>query len=70
MSTSKHPTFPRFGNGTSHSMTYRQHLVSQIAPVIAAQFFESGAWDDYDDMAGSLMMMVDSIIEAEKETSL
>ncbi|WP_167854239.1 hypothetical protein [Escherichia sp. E1130] len=50
-------------------MTYRQYLVSQLAPVVAAQFFESNAWDDYDDMAGSLMMMVDSIIEAEKETA-
>ncbi|EPQ0592990.1 MULTISPECIES: hypothetical protein [unclassified Citrobacter freundii complex] len=50
-------------------MTYRQYLVSQLAPVIAAQFFESSAWTDYDDMGGSLMMMVDSIIEAEKETT-
>lgn len=69
MSTGKHPAFPCPSNATPYGMTYRQHLVSQLAPVIARQFFESGAWDEYDDMAGSLMMMVDSIIAAEKETA-
>ncbi|KAB0554570.1 MULTISPECIES: hypothetical protein [Enterobacterales] len=69
MSKGQQPAYPCPSNATPYGMTYRQHLVSQLAPVVAAQFFESNAWDDYDDMAGSLMMVVDSIIEAEKETA-
>lgn len=69
MNKGQQPAYPCPRIDTPRGMTYRQHLVSQLAPVIAAQFFESSAWTDYDDMAGSLMMMVDSIIEAEKETA-
>lgn len=69
MKTGQHPAYPCHSTDLSpRGMTYRQHLVSQLAPVVAAQFFESSVWSDYDDMAGSLMMIVDSIIEAEKET--
>lgn len=68
MTEGQHPAYPCPSNATPFGMTYRQHLVSQLAPVIAAQFFDSSAWTDYDDMAGSLMMLVDSIIDAEKES--
>ncbi|MDB2181730.1 hypothetical protein [Citrobacter farmeri] len=69
MKKGQHSAYPCPRLDTPRGMTYRQHLVSQIAPVVATQFFESSTWSDYDDMAGSLMLMVDSIIEAEKETS-
>ncbi|MCL5589863.1 hypothetical protein [Enterobacter roggenkampii] len=69
MKKGQHSAYPCARIDTPRGMTYRQHLVSQLAPVVAAQFFESSAWIDYDDLAGSLMMMVDSIIEAEKETA-
>lgn len=69
MKTGRQPAYPCPSNATPSGMTYRQHLVCQLSPVLAAQFFESSAWTDYDDMAGSLMMMVDSIIEGEKETA-
>lgn len=69
MNKGQQPAYPCPRIDTPRGMTYRQHLVSQLAPVITAQFFESSAWIDYDDMAGSLMMMVDRIIEAEKETA-
>ncbi|CAH3504742.1 TPA: hypothetical protein P1K58_003059 [Enterobacter kobei] len=69
MSKGQQPAYPCPSNATPFGMTYRQHLVCQLAPVLAAQFFESSAWTDYDDLAGSLMMMADCIIEAEKETA-
>lgn len=69
MKSGQHAAYSCAHIDTPRGMTYRQHLVSQLAPVIAAQFFESSAWTDYDDMAGSLVMMVDSIIDAEKETT-
>lgn len=69
MKTGQQPAYPCPRTDSPQGMTYRQYLVSQLATVVAAQFFESSAWTDYDDMAGSLMMMVDSIIEAEKETA-
>lgn len=69
MKKGQHSAYPCARIDTPRGMTYRQHLVCQLAPVVAAQHFESNAWSDYDDMAGSLMMMVDSILEAEKETA-
>ncbi|EPB2724776.1 hypothetical protein ACT2X3_000745 [Enterobacter hormaechei] len=69
MKKGQHPAYPCARIDTPRGMTYRQHLVCQLAPVLASQFFESSLWTDYDDLASSLMMMVDSIIEAEKETS-
>ncbi|EMH1752165.1 hypothetical protein N8V92_24685 [Enterobacter hormaechei subsp. xiangfangensis] len=69
MKKGQHSAFPCARTDTPRGMTYRQYLVCQLAPLLAAQFFENSAWTDYDDLASSLMMMVDSIIEAEKETS-
>ncbi|TNL10472.1 hypothetical protein CYD30_10065 [Kosakonia cowanii] len=69
MKKGQHSAYPCARIDTPRGMTYRQHLVSQLAPVIAVQFFESSAWSDYNDMARSLMTMVDRIIEAEKETA-
>lgn len=69
MKKGQHSAYPCARIDTPRGMTYRQHLISQLAPVLAAQFFESSAWTDYDDLASSLMMMADSIIEAEKETA-
>ncbi|HBM2838985.1 hypothetical protein [Enterobacter hormaechei] len=69
MKKGQHSAFPCARTDTPRGMTYRQYLVCQFAPVLAAQFFENSAWTDYDDFARSLMMMTDSIIEAEKETA-
>lgn len=69
MKKGQHSAYPCARIDTPRGMTYRQHLTCQLAPIIAAQFFGNSAWDDYDDMARSLMMMVDSIIEDEKETA-
>lgn len=69
MKKGQHSAYPCARIDTPRGMTYRQHLVSQLAPVVAVQFFGSNTWDDYDDMAGSLMRMVDSIIDAEKEAA-
>lgn len=69
MSNGKHPAFPCPSNGTPTGMTYRQHLVSKMAPVALDAFFKHDAWSDYDELAGSLMNAVDAIIAAEKETS-
>ncbi|EBZ9516026.1 hypothetical protein EH138_17735 [Salmonella enterica subsp. enterica serovar Eastbourne] len=55
---------------TPRSMTYRQHLIVQIAPVMLTNFFSNNnAWQDYDDLAKTLVMAVDAIIEAERETA-
>ncbi|HAK8511629.1 TPA: hypothetical protein H2W85_003192 [Salmonella enterica] len=32
-------------------------------------FFSNDAWQDYDDLASTLVMTVDAIIEAERETA-
>ena len=69
MSKGQQPAYPCPRIDTPRGMTYRQHLVSQLAPVLASQFFEGSAGRNYNDMAGSLIMMVDSIIEAEKESN-
>ncbi|WES69125.1 hypothetical protein [Superficieibacter sp. HKU1] len=65
MSNGKYQTIPRPGA----AMTYRQHLVAMLAPVILDAFLNQDAWCDYDEMAGSLMHAVDAIIEAEQETT-
>ncbi len=73
MSNGNFPVFPvaaRSGCGLgSNGMTYRQHLVAQIAPVMLTNFFSNDAWQDYDDLAKTLVMAVDAIIEAERETA-
>ena len=72
MSKGNFPTFPvtaRPGCGMdSKGMTYRQHLVAQLAPATVAAFFNHDSWENYDEMAGSLMNAVDAIIAAEQET--
>ncbi|MDV2871374.1 hypothetical protein [Phytobacter diazotrophicus] len=77
MSNGKFPTSPvsnaansSVGGGPQmNGMTYRQLLVAQITPVCVNHFLNDVDWEDYDDMAGSIMMMVDVIIAAERETS-
>ncbi|QHX04770.1 hypothetical protein GZS04_15530 [Citrobacter freundii] len=32
-------------------------------------FFRNDAWQDYDDLASTLVMAVDAIIEAEQESA-
>ncbi|EGI5054363.1 hypothetical protein CRQ31_19145 [Salmonella enterica subsp. enterica serovar Worthington] len=59
---------PGCGRG-SDGMTYRQHLVVQIAPIMLTNFFSNDAWQDYDDLVRTLVMAVDAIIEAERETT-
>ena len=68
MSNGRHYAYPNPSNTTPGGMTYRQHLVAQIAPAMLANFFSNDAWTDYDDLARTLMMAVDAIIEAEQET--
>lgn len=69
MSNGRHYAYPNPSNTTPGGMTYRQHLVAQIAPAMLANFFSNDAWTDYDDLARTLMMAVDAIIEAEQETA-
>lgn len=69
MSNGKHQAFPCHSNATSAGMTYRQHLIAQIAPVTVDAFFNHDAFDSYEEMADSLMNAVDAIVAAEQETS-
>ncbi|MDM3434577.1 hypothetical protein [Citrobacter sp. Cb034] len=69
MSNGQHYAYPNPSNATPGGMTYRQHLVAQIAPAMLANFFSNNAWTDYDDLASTLIMAVDAIIEAEQETA-
>ncbi|QLD36206.1 hypothetical protein GOL70_10120 [Citrobacter freundii] len=69
MSKGQHSAYPCPRIDTPRSMTYRQHLVVQIAPVMLTNFFSNDAWQDYDDLAKTLVMAVDAIIEAERETA-
>lgn len=66
MKKGQHPAYPCPRVDTPRGMTYRQHMVSQLAPVFATQFFATGGGSDYGDMVNALMIMVDSLIEAEK----
>lgn len=65
MSNANKSAYPCPSNATPHGMTYRQHLIAQMAPAALAAFYEHDAWDDYEDMAKSLMHAVDAIIAAE-----
>ncbi len=69
MSNGQHYAYPNPSNATPGGMTYRQHLVAQLAPVMLANFYSNDVWMDYDDLARILMMAVDAIIEAEQETA-
>lgn len=69
MKKGQHSAYPCPRIDTPRGMTYRQNLVSRLAPVIASELFSTDIWADYDDAANSLMCFVDAIIEAEKETA-
>lgn len=73
MSNGNFPTFPvpaRLGCGLGDKgMTYRQHLIAQLAPIVMDAFFNQDFWENYNEMAGSLMNAVDAIVAAEQETS-
>lgn len=69
MSKGQQPAYPCPSIDTPSGMTYRQHLVVQIAPVMLTNFFSNDAWQDYGDLASTLVMAVDAIIEAERETA-
>ncbi|ELH8382601.1 hypothetical protein Q7X34_002450 [Salmonella enterica subsp. enterica] len=69
MSKGQHSAYPCPRIDTPRGMTYRQHLVVQIAPVMFTNFFSNDAWQDYGDLARTLVMAVDAIIEAERETA-
>ncbi|MHB9322946.1 hypothetical protein ACP3TG_28240 [Phytobacter diazotrophicus] len=65
------PAYPVISQGAGpqmNGMTWRQHLVAQVTPVCVKHFLNGVDWEDYDDMAGTIMMMVDAIIAAERET--
>lgn len=51
MSNGQHYAYPNPSNATPCGMTYRQHLIAQLAPVMLAEFFSNDAWTDYDDLA-------------------
>lgn len=70
MSNGNFPIFPvparpgcRLGD---KCMTYRQHLLAQIAPVCVKHFLNDVDWEDYDDMAITMLGIVDAMIKAEK----
>lgn len=65
----KRTALPCPSNATAPGMTYRQHLLAQITPVCVKHFLNDVDWEDYDDMAATMLGMVDAIITAEQETS-
>ena len=67
--TEKRTALPCPSNATALGMTYRQHLLTQITPVCVKHFLNDVDWEDYDDMAATMLGMVDAIIAAEQETS-
>lgn len=77
MSNGKFPAYPvsnaansSVGGGPQmNGMTYRQLLLAQITPVCVKHFLNDVDWEDYDDMAATMLGMVDAIIAAEQETS-
>lgn len=73
MSNGNFPTFPVPAHSgcriNSKGMTYRQHLIAQLAPIVMDAFFNQDFWENYNEMAGSLMNAVDAIVAAEQETS-
>ncbi|HHG1482952.1 TPA: hypothetical protein ACPUNM_000657 [Klebsiella pneumoniae] len=69
MKNGRHYAFPNPSNTTPGGMTYRQYLVACLAPVMLTNFFSNDAWQDYDDLAHTMTMAVDAIIEAEQETA-
>lgn len=77
MSNGKFPAYPvrnaansSVGGGPQmNSMTYRQLLLAQITPACVKHFLNDVDWEDYDDMAATMLGMVDAIIAAEQETS-
>lgn len=69
MKNGRHYAYPNPSNATPGGMTYRQYLTSCLAPVMLTNFLSNDAWQDYDDLASTLVMAVDAIIEAEQESS-
>lgn len=69
MSNDKNPTFPGHRDAAPSGITYRQYLLAQIAPVCVKHFLNDVDWENYDDMAITMLGMVDAMIKAEKETS-
>lgn len=65
MESADKKAFPCPSNATPQGMTYRQFLIAQMAPAALKAFYEHDAWEDYEDMATSLMRAVDSILEKE-----
>lgn len=70
MSNDKNPEFPSHSDATLSVMTYRQYLLARIAPVCVKHFLNDVDWENYDDMAMTMLGMVDAMIKAEKETSI
>ncbi|EJS7205115.1 hypothetical protein NWK03_003924 [Salmonella enterica] len=62
MKNGLHYASPNPGSTTPGGMTYRQYLASCLAPVMLTNFLSNDAWQDYDDLASTLMMAVDAII--------
>ncbi|EBC2542930.1 hypothetical protein SFF17_000024 [Salmonella enterica] len=69
MKNGLHYAYPNPSSATPGEMTYRQYLASCLAPVMLTNFLSNDAWQDYDDLASTLMMAVDAIIEAEQEST-
>lgn len=69
MKSGRHYASPNPSSATPGGMTYRQCLASCLAPVMLTNFLSNDAWQDYDDLASTLMMAVDAIIEAEQESA-
>ncbi|EBW8074709.1 hypothetical protein AUB33_09580 [Salmonella enterica subsp. enterica serovar Hadar] len=69
MKNGQHYACPNPSNTTPGGMTYRQYLTSCLAPVMLTNFFSNDAWQNYDDLASTLVMAVDAIIEAEQESA-
>ena len=67
MSSGNKKAYPCPSNATPQGMTYRQHLIAQMAPAALTAFYAHDAWADYDDMAESLMNAVDAILEVESD---
>ncbi|MGG4625201.1 hypothetical protein ACLPHD_12635 [Serratia odorifera] len=62
---SEKSAFPLNRRDLPSGMSYRQYLIAQMAPAALTAFYEHDAWEDYQDMAKSLMCAVNELLQAE-----
>lgn len=67
MSNGRKKAYPCPSNATPQGMTYRQYLIAQVTPAVFAAGLNNDAWNDYDDLAITVIGIVDAVLRAECE---